>query len=146
MSDMFGGSTPSPDWNSYLDQAQDLYDRALSGAHASPAALQQVGQLKSSMLPQAYNTGLAGSTLMNQSISRGATEAINQDVQRQVAEEMGLMGNIGQSDIAQQTAHQQQGMAPFNFMGNLLGMGVGGYFGGPMGAIVGGNTMSNLFR
>lgn len=146
MSDMFGGSTPSVDWNSYLDQSQDLYRKALEGVTASPAALQQVGQLKSQMLPQAYNTGLAGSTLLNQSLSRGAAEAINEDAQRQVAEEMGLMGQIGQADIGSQVAEQQHHMAPFNFLGNLLGMGVGGYFGGAPGAMMGSQTMGQLFR
>ena len=146
MSDMFGGDVPSPDFNDYLNQAQDLYRKALAGVTASPAALQQVGQLKSQMIPQSYKTGLAGSTLMGESISRGATEAINQDAQRQVQEELGLMGNIGQADMAEQVAKEQQGMMPLNILGQLAGMGVGGYFGGPWGAMMGGQTMGELFR
>lgn len=146
MSDMFGGSVPSADFSDYLNQAQDLYRQAQAGVRATPAALQQVGQLKSQLIPQSYSTGLAGSTLLNQSISRGAAEALNQDANQQISQELGLMGNIGQADMAHQVAKAQQGMTPYDFIGQLVGMGLGGFLAGPAGAAIGSQAMGALFR
>lgn len=129
MSDFMGGggSPIHPDWQSYITQGGQLYNQALGEVHPSAAVINQVAQMQNQMGNQAFNTGLAGSTIYGQALASGQTQAFDKDAMQQAQQILGLGTQVGATDIGAQIAEARQKAmsSPFNILGQLGGMFIG---------------------
>ena len=131
MSDFMGsGGTITPDWSSYITQGGKLYNQALGEVTPSPAVINQVAQMQNQMGNQAFNTGLSGSTIANQALASGQTQAFDKDAMAQAQQILGMGTKVGATDIGSQVAQAKQSEldSPFNVLGSLFGTfaGLGG--------------------
>jgi len=129
MSDLMGGGGINPNWSNYITQGGQLYNQALGEVTPSPAVINQVAKMQNQMGNQMYNQGLSGSTIANQALASGQTQAFDKDAMAQAQQILGMGTKVGATDIASQVAKNKQdmmsSMLPFQLLGNLGGMFIG---------------------
>lgn len=130
MSSLMGSpSQIHPDFASYITQGGNLYNQALSEVHPSAGVLDQVAQMQNQMGNQAFTQGLSGSTIANQALASGETQAFNKDAMAQAQQILGIGKDVGGADVASQLMKQKQSaaehMMPWSILGNLGGMFLG---------------------
>jgi hypothetical protein len=131
MSDFMGSSnTITPDWSNYITQGGQLYNQALGEVHPSSAVIDQAAQMQNQMGNQNFNTGLSGSTIANQALASGQTQAFDKDAMAQAQQILGMGTKVGATDIGSQIAQSKKSEmdSPFNILSGLFGSfaGLGG--------------------
>jgi len=110
MSDIFG----SPDFSGAATKGGNLWNQIMGEVQPSQASIDQVGKMQNQMGNQFYNQGLSGSTIEQQALGQGETQAFDADQMAQAHQILGLTGG----ELA---AQQQQKMAPWELGGEALG-------------------------
>lgn len=140
--DIFGSGMQEsyPDYSSYLKQAEDLYNSALSSYHPSGQLTDYTNSLLNSTANKDYNSGLSGSNIESQNLSKGIGEAMNADQQQYLKDLYGVGSGIGQSEYAVDKYNQDLPMEALGTLGSFAGQ-LGG---SALGSMSGSGGVSSL--
>ena len=135
MSDIFGSAPQLPSIGSSAQSAEDVYNQVLRSTSPSASSLDQVARMQNTMGNQAYNTGLSGSTMEQQALGAGETQAFDADQMKQVSAILGLTGAETAQGMAQAKLDEAHSGAIAGLFGDVTGI-AGSFLGGPAGGIL----------
>ena len=124
-----GEAFKKPDFSGAETAAGNLWNQAMGEVTPSQGSIDQVAKMQNQMGNQAYNQGLTGSTMEQQALGQGETQAFDADQMKQAQQILGLTGG----ELAGQ---RQASMMPLQLLGTGLGaasQGLGAYEGGKAG-------------